>query len=99
MRAQKIKRSQRIGHMPGGLGPSLRRQRFRKNEIAVKSVGEAEDCGGPERKTKVHVPEIPADGGANDKAETESGADYAEGLGAFFRRSDISDVSEGRGDV
>jgi len=99
MRTQETESSQGIGHVPGGLGAALGRERLRKNEIAVHRIGQAE-CGcGPERKTQVDVAEIAADGRANDEAESERGADEAKRLGPFFGRCNVGDVGKGGSDV
>ncbi len=99
MRTKKAESSERIGHVPGGFGAALGRERFGKNEESVDGVGEAEPCRCPKRKTQIDIAQISADRGSNDEAKSKSGTDEAEGLCALFERSHVGDVGESSGDV
>ena len=89
-------RADRIRAPPLKRPSSLGGKRLREHEEPVTQIDETERRGGEKRSARSETPEEPANSRPDDEADSKSGADDAEILGALLGRTDVGDVSVGR---
>lgn len=85
VRTQQFQRCKRIGARPAETVATFGWQRFRQDEIAVRSIADTERGSDPERHARTEFTELAAKCRADDESETEGGTEHAEARCALLR--------------